>query len=92
MPEAIDVFILPPSRDTLERRLRNRRTDSPEVIERRLRDSVEEMSHWSEFGYVVVNDDFGQALDEMTAIVRGHGEALRSDRPGLAAFAGGLLG
>lgn len=92
VPEALDVFILPPSRAVLEQRLRGRRTDSPEVIERRLRESVEEMSHWSEFRYVVVNDDFDRALDEMTAIVRGRGEALRSDRPGLADFAATLLG
>jgi len=90
--EAVDVFILPPSRAVLEQRLRGRRTDSPEVIERRLRESVEEMSHWAEFRYVVVNDDFAQALDEMTAIVHGEGEALRSTRPGLGAFAAGLLG
>ena len=92
VPEAVDVFILPPSRAVLEQRLRGRRTDSPEVIERRLRESVEEMSHWAEFRYVVVNDDFAQALGEMTAIVHGQGEALRSTRPGLEAFAAGLLG
>jgi len=49
------------------------------------------MSHWSEFRYVVVNDDFDRALDEMTAIIRGQGEALRSDRPGLADLAATLL-
>lgn len=92
LPEAVDVFILPPSRAVLERRLRDRQTDSPEAIARRQRESVEEMSHWSEFRYVVVNDDFGRALDEMTAIIRGQGEALRSDRPGLAGFAATLLG
>lgn len=91
VPEAIDVFILPPSRTVLEERLRGRRSDSPDVIERRLRESVEEMSHWAEFRYVVVNDDFAQALDEMTDIVRGSGEALRSTRAGLGDFAAGLL-
>jgi guanylate kinase len=49
------------------------------------------MSHWAEFRYVVVNDDFGRALEDMTAIVRGRGEGLRNDRPGLAAFAARLL-
>jgi guanylate kinase len=92
LPEVIDIFILPPSRAVLEQRLRNRRTDSPEVIARRLRESVEEMSHWPEFRYVVVNDDFATALGELLAIVRGEGEALLSNRPGLAAFARGLLG
>lgn len=91
MPEAIDIFILPPSRAVLEQRLRNRRTDSPEVIARRLRESVEEMSHWAEFRYVVVNDDFATALGDMIAVIGDEGERLRSDRPGLAAFAGDLL-
>jgi guanylate kinase len=92
LPEAADIFILPPSRTVLEQRLRSRRTDSPEVIARRLRESVQEMSHWPEFRFVVVNDDFATALGELLSIVRGEGEALRSDRPGLAAFARGLVG
>ena len=90
LPEARDIFILPPSREALEERLRNRRSDSPAVIARRLRDSVAEMSHWSEFRYVVVNDDFDRALDDMLAIVRGEGDYLRRDRPGLADFAAAL--
>src|SRR6478752_3096781 len=49
MPECSSVFILPPSRAALEERLRNRQTDSAEVIARRLRDAVGDMSHWSEF-------------------------------------------
>ncbi len=91
LPEAIDVFILPPSRGTLEERLRARRSDSPEVISRRLRDSVAEMSHWDEFRYVVVNDRFGRALEDMVAIVTGGGECLTSDREGLSSFAARLL-
>jgi guanylate kinase len=92
LPETIDVYILPPSRTILEQRLRNRRTDSPEVIERRLRESVEEISHWAEFRYAVVNDDFDTALDELTAIVRGRGQEFRSDRAGIARVALSLLG
>jgi guanylate kinase len=92
LPETIDVFILPPSRTILEQRLRNRRTDSPDVIERRLRESVEEISHWAEFRYVVVNDDFDTALDELTAIVRGRGQDYRSTRTGPADVAARLLG
>lgn len=92
LPEAADIFILPPSREVLEQRLRSRRTDSPEVIARRLRESVEEMSHWPEFRYVVVNDDFATALGELLSIVRGEGEALLSNRPGLAPFAQSLVG
>lgn len=91
LPEAVDIFILPPSRAALEERLRTRRSDSPEVIARRLRDSVAEMSHWDEFRYVVVNDRFEQALEDMTTIVAGRGAALTADRDGLAAFAARLL-
>jgi guanylate kinase len=92
LPETVDVFILPPSRRILEERLRNRQTDSPEVIERRLRESVEEISHWAEFRYAVVNDDFDTALDELTAIVHGRGQDFRSDRAGVAGVAASLLG
>jgi len=91
LPEVLDSFILRPSRAILEQRLRSRRADSTEVIDRRLRESVEEMAHWQDFRYVVVNDDFDTALGELLAIVRGEGETLRADRPGLAAFARGLL-
>lgn len=81
MPERRAIFILPPSRDALEIRLRGRKTDSDEVIARRLRASIEDMSHWSEFDYVVINDDFERATAELEAIVRGTGEHLRRDRP-----------
>ena len=91
LPEAITIFILPPSRAALEERLRNRKTDSEEVIQRRLRDAVADMSHWSEFGYVVVNEEFERALKDLPAIVEGRGEALRAGRPGLERFVAGLL-
>jgi guanylate kinase len=91
LPECISIFILPPSRESLEQRLRERGTDSPNVISRRLRDSVTELSHWHEFAYVVVNDVFDQALAELKAIVEGHGEAFRSDQPRLAEFVRKLL-
>ena len=57
-PQCVTIFILPPSRDALEQRLRERSTDSDAAIARRLRDAVGDMSHWKEFDYVVVNDDF----------------------------------
>ncbi|MGA1729995.1 MAG: guanylate kinase [Steroidobacteraceae bacterium] len=91
LPEAIDIFILPPSRAALEQRLRGRATDSPAVIARRLSESVAEMRHWAEFRYVVVNDDFTRALADLETIVAGTGTALRADRPGLGQFAEGLL-
>ncbi|MBN1238017.1 MAG: guanylate kinase [Gammaproteobacteria bacterium] len=80
-PEALTVFVLPPSLAELEKRLRGRATDTPAVIERRLADAVDDMSHWNEFGYVVVNDDVERAADELAAIVRGHGAAHRTDTP-----------
>ncbi len=92
LPEAVHVFILPPSRAELERRLRKRATDSAEAIARRLAESVQEMSHWREFDYVVVNRDFDQALAELDAIFDGRGEASRPDRPELAPLVQELIG
>jgi guanylate kinase len=92
LPECVTIFVLPPSRASLEDRLRNRRTDSEEVIARRLRDAVGDMSHWDEFNYVVVNDDFERAVGELASIVEGRGEALDSRRPQLRALLAELLG
>ena len=92
LPEAVQIFILPPSRAELEARLRKRQTDSEQAIARRLADSVSEMSHWREFEYVVVNHDFEQALAALEAIFDGRGEASQVDRPGLEALVAGLLG
>lgn len=71
LPEAVGIFILPPSRATLERRLRARRQDTAAVVAQRLREAVREMSHWDEFDYVVVNADFDAALADLRALVRG---------------------
>ena len=90
LPECISVFILPPSPGELERRLRGRGTDAEEVIARRLRDAASDMTHWSEFDYVVVNDDFDRALADLHAIVHGRGDAFRRARAGLAELAAGL--
>ncbi|HET8690773.1 MAG TPA: guanylate kinase [Steroidobacteraceae bacterium] len=92
LPEAVQVFILPPSRAELEKRLRGRGSDSEEAIARRLAESAVEMSHWQEFDYVIVNRDFEAAVAELEAIFDGHGEASRRDRPELAALARELLG
>ena len=84
LPECLSIFVLPPSRAELERRLRGRATDSEEVIRRRLSDAAADMTHWNEFDYVVVNDDFAQALGQLQDIVCGRdAAALRRDRPGL---------
>ena len=66
--EAISIFVLPPSRQELERRLRDRGQDNEEIIARRMRDAVAEMSHYQEFDYVLVNDDFESALTELRCI------------------------
>lgn len=91
LPECLTIFILPPSRRALEERLRNRATDSNEVIERRLRDAVSDMAHWREFNYVVVNDDFERAVSELMRIVAGEGEDLRAGRPALEPLLATLL-
>jgi len=92
MPECQSIFILPPSRAELERRLRDRGTDSDEVIARRLRDSLADMSHWNEFDYVVVNDDFARATADLEAIVSGQGIGLRGGRSEIQTLTQRLLG
>jgi guanylate kinase len=92
LPEAVSIFILPPSRLALEQRLRGRSTDSDQVIQRRLRDADNDLSHWNEFDYVVVNDDFDQALEDLQAIVDNRGGRLESTRAEVAQFAAQLAG
>jgi guanylate kinase len=91
MPECATVFILPPSRESLEQRLRNRQTDSAQVIARRLRDAVGDMSHWDEFDYVVVNDDFDRAVADLIRIVEGAGDGLVAKRADLQPLLARLL-
>lgn len=69
MPDSLSVFILPPSRETLETRLRERRQDSDEVIAARMQEAIEQMSHYQQYDYVVVNDDFELALNQLASIV-----------------------
>ena len=90
-PDCISIFILPPSRAELEARLRNRKTDSEEVIARRLRDSMADMSHYAEFDRVIVNQDFETAVRQLLEIM--HGSAgYRADRPELKPLLADLLG
>jgi len=70
VPDAVGVFILPPSRDALEQRMRARGQDSEEVIARRLAAARDEMAHHDEFDYVIVNQVFETAVEEMCAIFR----------------------
>jgi len=91
MPDCVSIFILPPSRATLEQRLRERATDSPETIARRLADAAADMSHYGEFDYVVVNDQFEHAAMQLGSILDGVGQELRANRPELAALIAQLV-
>lgn len=70
MPEYIDVFILPPSKAALQDRLTDRGQDSEAVINRRMRDAISETSHYDEYDFLVINDDFDTALDDLATIFR----------------------
>jgi len=91
LPGCCTIFILPPSLPALKARLNGRATDSAAVIARRLADAVADMSHWQEFDYVVVNDDFDRAVDELAAIIQGAGDAFRADRADLTPVLANLL-
>ena len=69
IPEACSIFIVPPSREILEQRLRGRASDSEEVIERRIADAVSDMKHFSNYDYLIINDEFEQAVAELCAVV-----------------------
>ena len=88
MQDTVSIFILPPSRVELERRLRSRASDSEETILRRLADARRDLEHAAEFDYVVVNDNFDSALDEICDIVdhrRRGGAKRKTDHPDLLA-------
>jgi len=76
MPDCISIFILPPSYQALETRLASRGEDDPTAIRRRMRDAKDELSHYKEYDYLVINDKFEQALSELRDIVT----ALRENR------------
>ena len=90
-PGTTSIFILPPSLDALRERLTGRQTDSAEVIAHRLSEARGDLSHWSEFDYVVVNDVFEQTLGELQRIVAGDGEPFRANRPALEPVLANLL-
>jgi guanylate kinase len=91
LPEACSIFILPPSRDALALRLQARSTDSDEVIQRRLRDAAQDLGHWTEFDYVVINDRFEQAIEDLQAIVENRGGHLVAQRPEVVHLAARLV-
>ena len=85
----LSIFILPPSIDELESRLKSRNQDSDEVISNRMAKSVEEISHWPEYDYVVVNDDINNTEEKLKTIITA--ERLRlSQQPGMVEFVRGL--
>ncbi|WP_040605404.1 guanylate kinase [Sandarakinorhabdus limnophila] len=89
--DLVRVFILPPHLEELERRLKNRNTDHPEVIADRMARARDEISHWGEYDYILVNDDAETCLNEIRAILKA--ERLRRKRQlGLAGFVRGMLG
>ena len=91
LPEARSIFILPPSRNALEERLKARSTDTDEVIKRRLEDAARDIAHWTEFDYAIINDRFEEALGELLAIVEDRGSHLGKQRPEVARLATELL-
>lgn len=70
IPTAVHIFILPPSLASLKERLEKRGQDAPSVIARRLDAAKEEVRHWAEFDYVIINQSFAAAVEDLTAIVR----------------------
>ncbi len=91
MPECASVFILPPSRKALKDRLKARGEDQREVIDERLESAISEMSHWVEYDYLIVNDEFENALGQLLAIVTAHRQRRESQQVALAPLLRGLL-
>ena len=81
-PSTVSIFIVPPSQDILLQRLKQRKQDSDEAIVERMEEAVSEMAHCHEFDYLIVNDDFNAALEDLTHIV--WAERLRCDRQRIA--------
>ena len=76
MPEALSIFILPPSKEELERRLRGRSTDSDDVIAKRLGQSCDDIKHYDEFDYLVINDDFDESVQQLASIFHANRSSL----------------
>jgi guanylate kinase len=83
--DLVSVFVLPPSIPDLEQRLRSRAQDTPEVIRSRMAKAADEMSHWAEYDYVVINREIADAFEDVRAIL-GAERLKRERQPGLSAF------
>ncbi|HEY5717100.1 MAG TPA: guanylate kinase [Motiliproteus sp.] len=91
MPEAVSIFILPPSRQALQQRLQNRGQDSSDVIAQRMAQAVSEMSHYAEYDYLIINDQFEQSLRELGAVFIARRQRLEVQRPRHAQMIAQLL-
>ncbi|WP_110991995.1 guanylate kinase [Pseudomonas sichuanensis] len=80
MPEARSIFILPPSQQALRQRLDGRGQDSEEIIAGRMKEAVSEMEHYDEYEYVIINDDFDVALDDLKAVFRSNRLLLKKQK------------
>jgi len=88
--DVVSIFVLPPSREELERRLRGRAEDAPEVIAKRMAKADGEISHWAEYDYVIVNDDIEKAQAQLAVILKAE-RLKRKRQPGLFGFVEGLM-
>tara|TARA_Y100001949_G_scaffold176297_1_gene188864 strand:+ start:3101 stop:3721 length:621 start_codon:yes stop_codon:yes gene_type:complete len=91
MPQAKSIFILPPTQEALRQRLTNRGQDSDDVIEKRMREAVSEMTHYVEYDYLVINDDFAHALIDLQAIFRANQLLQTAQQQRFEALLGQLL-
>ena len=91
LPRAISIFILPPSYQALGQRLRRRGRDTEEIIERRMRDAVNEISHYAEYDYLLVNDDFASAFAGLQAIIQASRLKIEVQRRSLAPLLQALI-
>ena len=89
--DVVTVFVLPPSKAELERRLRARAQDSEEVVARRMAKANDEISHWAEYDYILVNDDANRAQSQLESILAAE-RLKRARQIGIPAFVGGLMG
>ncbi|MEN5214406.1 guanylate kinase [Pseudomonas pudica] len=92
MPEALSVFILPPSQQALRERLDGRGQDSEEIIAGRMKEAVSEMVHYDEYDYVIINDDFDVALEDLKAVFRSNRLQLKKQQQRHAALLKQMIG
>ncbi|HGM5583536.1 TPA: guanylate kinase [Pseudomonas putida] len=92
MPEALSIFILPPSQEALRQRLDGRGQDSEEIIAGRMKEAVSEMVHYNEFDYVIVNDDFEDALEDLKSVFRSNRLLLKKQQQRHGALLKQLVG